>query len=63
MPLYQKYNSYGEYVFDWSWADAYRSNGIPYYPKFLTAPTEWEEPNMATWETYARERTPLPAKT
>jgi len=37
MPLYQKYNSYGEYVFDWSWADAYRSNGIPYYPKFLTA--------------------------
>jgi predicted N-acyltransferase len=37
MPLYQKFNSYGEYVFDWSWADAYRSNGIPYYPKFLTA--------------------------
>ena len=37
MPLYQKYNSYGEYVFDWSWADAYRSNGVPYYPKFLTA--------------------------
>jgi hypothetical protein len=33
------------------------------YPKFLTAPTEWEEPNMATWETYAKERTPLPAKT
>ena len=37
MPLYQKYNSYGEYVFDWSWADAYRGNGVSYYPKFLTA--------------------------
>jgi len=37
MPLYQKFNSYGEYVFDWSWADAYRANGLSYYPKFLTA--------------------------
>ncbi len=37
VPLYRKTNSYGEYVFDWSWADAYRSNGVPYYPKFLTA--------------------------
>ena len=32
------------------------------YPEYLTAPTEWVEPNMATWETYAKERTPLPAK-
>jgi len=37
VPLYIKYNSYGEYVFDWSWADAYRSNGLDYYPKLLTA--------------------------
>lgn len=37
MPLYQKFNSYGEYVFDWSWADAFTSNGVQYYPKFLTA--------------------------
>ena len=37
VPLYRKTNSYGEYVFDWSWADAYRSNGLAYYPKFLTA--------------------------
>jgi hypothetical protein len=32
------------------------------YPKWLTAPTEWEEPNMATWETFAAERTPAPVK-
>ena len=37
MPLYLKYHSYGEYVFDWSWADAYRRHGIPYYPKLLGA--------------------------
>jgi hypothetical protein len=28
------------------------------WPKYLTAPTEWSEPNMTTWETYAREREP-----
>ena len=32
------------------------------YPKYLHAPTEWVEPNMTTWETYARQRTPAPAK-
>jgi predicted N-acyltransferase len=37
LPLYLKTHSYGEYVFDWSWADAYRQNGIPYYPKLLSA--------------------------
>lgn len=37
MPLYVKYHSYGEYVFDWAWADAYRRNGLPYYPKLLCA--------------------------
>lgn len=37
MPLYLKYHSFGEYVFDWSWADAYHRNGVQYYPKFLTA--------------------------
>jgi hypothetical protein len=37
MPLYLKSHSYGEYVFDWSWADAYRRHGRPYYPKLLTA--------------------------
>lgn len=37
MPLYLKTNSYGEYVFDWSWANAYQSHGLEYYPKFVTA--------------------------
>ena len=37
MPLYLKSHSYGEYVFDWSWADAYQRNGLPYYPKLVTA--------------------------
>ncbi len=33
-PLYLKSHSYGEYVFDWSWADAYERAGGTYYPKF-----------------------------
>ncbi|NML61771.1 N-acetyltransferase [Massilia sp. RP-1-19] len=37
MPLYVKSHSYGEYVFDWAWADAYHRNGFEYYPKLLSA--------------------------
>ncbi len=37
MPLYVKDHSYGEYVFDWAWADAYHRNGVDYYPKLLSA--------------------------
>lgn len=37
MPLYIKSHSYGEYVFDWAWADAYEQNGLAYYPKLLSA--------------------------
>lgn len=36
-PLYLKTHSYGEYVFDWAWADAYRRHGLAYYPKLLGA--------------------------
>lgn len=36
-PAYLKSHSYGEYVFDWAWADAYRRHGLPYYPKLLVA--------------------------
>ncbi len=36
-PLYLKDHSYGEYVFDWAWADAYRQHGLDYYPKALVA--------------------------
>jgi uncharacterized protein len=35
--LYLKSHSYGEYVFDWAWADAYERHGLPYYPKLLGA--------------------------
>ena len=37
MPLYIKYDSHGEFVFDWSWADAYERGGRPYYPKLVAA--------------------------
>jgi predicted N-acyltransferase len=37
LPLYVKGHSYGEYVFDWAWADAYARNGLDYYPKLLSA--------------------------
>jgi len=37
MPLYLKSHSYGEYVFDWAWADAYRRHGLDYYPKLVAA--------------------------
>jgi len=37
MPLYLKTHSYGEYVFDWAWADAYYRHGLHYYPKLLCA--------------------------
>ncbi len=37
MPLYSKSHSYGEYVFDWSWADAYKRYGFDYYPKLINA--------------------------
>ncbi len=37
MPLYEKSHSYGEYVFDWAWANAYHQHGVAYYPKLLSA--------------------------
>jgi hypothetical protein len=36
-PAYLKTHSYGEYVFDWAWADAYHRHGLSYYPKLLVA--------------------------
>jgi predicted N-acyltransferase len=35
MPLYIKMNSYGEHVFDFAWAEAYRRHGLRYYPKLV----------------------------
>lgn len=37
MPLFLKYHSYGEYVFDWGWAEAWHRHGYAYYPKLLNA--------------------------
>ena len=37
MPLYLKAHSYGEYVFDWQWAEAWQRLGLRYYPKLVSA--------------------------
>ena len=37
MPLFAKSHSYGEYVFDWAWAEAHQRHGVDYYPKLLCA--------------------------
>ncbi len=37
LPVYLKSHSYGEFVFDWGWADAWQRHGLAYYPKLLTA--------------------------
>jgi len=37
MPTYRKTHTYGEYVFDWAWADAYARMGLNYFPKSVTA--------------------------
>ncbi|HEX6155222.1 MAG TPA: GNAT family N-acetyltransferase [Burkholderiales bacterium] len=37
MPLFAKSHSYGEYVFDWAWAEAHERHGVDYYPKLLGA--------------------------
>ena len=35
--LYEKNNGYGEYIFNWGWAQAYERNGLNYYPKLVSA--------------------------
>ena len=35
--LYEKTNGYGEYIFDWGWANAYEQHGLDYYPKLVSA--------------------------
>ena len=37
MPLYLKTNSYGEFIFDWGWANAASRAGVRYYPKLVAA--------------------------
>ena len=58
MPLYLKHHSYGEYIFDWAWADAYHRNGLNYYPKLLSAIpfTPVTGPRLLTQEASVRAR-------
>ena len=37
LPSFIKHHSYGEYVFDWAWAEAYQQHGLQYYPKLIIA--------------------------
>ena len=37
LPTYIKTDSYGEYIFDWEWANAYHEHGLSYYPKLVSA--------------------------
>ncbi|MEH6586919.1 MAG: GNAT family N-acetyltransferase [Halioglobus sp.] len=37
LPLFLKSHSYGEYVFDWSWSQAWQQSGLQYYPKLVSA--------------------------
>jgi predicted N-acyltransferase len=37
LPVFSKSNSYGEYIFDWAWANAAEHAGIEYYPKMVAA--------------------------
>ena len=57
--LYLKTHSYGEYVFDWAWADAYHRHGLPYYPKAVIAPPFTPVPGARLLARDAAERTAL----
>ncbi|MCO4755743.1 MAG: GNAT family N-acetyltransferase, partial [Bacteriovoracaceae bacterium] len=37
LPTYIKSDSFGEFIFDWAWADLYQRNNLPYYPKLVCA--------------------------
>lgn len=37
LPLYEKHNSYGEFVFDHSWAEAWKRAGLAYFPKLVSS--------------------------
>ena len=57
-PLYLKSHSYGEYVFDWAWAEAHERHGIDYYPKLVCAVpfTPATGPRLLAVDAAARER-------
>jgi hypothetical protein len=59
MPLYLKSHSYGEYVFDWRWADAHEQSGRPYFPKLLCAVPFTPVPGPRLLATSTRDRLQL----
>jgi uncharacterized protein len=58
-PLYVKAHSYGEYVFDWAWANAYQQHGLNYYPKALVAVPFTPVPGARLLARTAADRTAL----
>ena len=58
-PVYLKNHSYGEYVFDHAWANAYQQNGLPYYPKAVVAVPFTPVPGARLLARNAAERTLL----
>lgn len=56
MPLYIKTDSQGEFIFDWSWADAYYRNGLNYYPKLVSSIpfTPASGPRLSTNKSFQR---------
>ncbi|MGH8239061.1 MAG: GNAT family N-acetyltransferase [Steroidobacteraceae bacterium] len=58
LPLYSKSDSWGEFVFDWSWARAYSQAGLHYYPKLVSMPpfTPATGPRLLAKTQGARER-------
>ncbi len=56
MPLYEKTHSWGEFVFDWSWAHAYERAGLSYYPKLVSAVpfTPASSPRLLTTDSQCR---------
>jgi len=57
--LYVKPHSYGEYVFDWAWANAYQQHGFDYYPKAVVAVPFTPVPGARLLARTAAERTLL----
>ena len=57
--VYLKAHSYGEYVFDWAWANAYQQHGLDYYPKALVAVPFTPVPGARLLARNAAERTLL----
>ena len=57
--MYLKSHSYGEYVFDWAWANAYQQHGLDYYPKAVVAAPFTPVPGARLLARTAAERTLL----